>query len=97
MNRLALGILGSGKGSNCRAILEQIRDGHLRAEARIVISDVADAGILDDCAGVWRSRMSSFRRENSERSLNPRSNNNSLGCYAKPEWSWSFSPASCGS
>ena len=29
MHRLALGILGSGKGSNCRAILEQIRSGNL--------------------------------------------------------------------
>ncbi len=44
---LRLGILGSGKGSNCRAILERIRDGSLPAEARIVISDVADAPILD--------------------------------------------------
>src|SRR4030095_6718613 len=46
MSRIALGILGSGKGSNCRAILEQIRAGHLAAEVRIVISDVADASIL---------------------------------------------------
>ena len=44
---LRLGILGSGKGSNCRAILERIRDGNLAAEARIVISDFADAGILE--------------------------------------------------
>jgi phosphoribosylglycinamide formyltransferase-1 len=44
---LRIGILGSGKGSNCRAILEQIQNGRLRAEARIVISDVFDAGILD--------------------------------------------------
>ena len=47
MKKLALGILGSGKGSNCRAILEQIRDGHLQADARLVVSDVFDAGILD--------------------------------------------------
>jgi phosphoribosylglycinamide formyltransferase 1 len=47
MRRLALGILGSGKGSNCRAILDQIRDGRLAAEARVVISDVLDAPILD--------------------------------------------------
>lgn len=47
MSRLALGILGSGKGSNCRAILEQIRAGELAAEARLVVSDVFDAGILD--------------------------------------------------
>jgi phosphoribosylglycinamide formyltransferase-1 len=47
MKRLALGILGSGKGSNCRAILESIRSGALPAEARVVISDVFDAPILD--------------------------------------------------
>jgi phosphoribosylglycinamide formyltransferase-1 len=39
-------ILGSGKGSNCRAILESIRDGKLEAEAVAVISDVLDAPIL---------------------------------------------------
>ena len=44
---LRLGILGSGKGSNCRAILECIRAGQLPAEARIVISDNAAAPILE--------------------------------------------------
>jgi phosphoribosylglycinamide formyltransferase 1 len=47
MKKLALGILGSGKGSNCRAILEQISAGKLQAEARLIVSDVFDAGILD--------------------------------------------------
>jgi phosphoribosylglycinamide formyltransferase-1 len=47
MKRLPLGILGSGKGSNCRAILERIRSGDLAAEVRLVISDVLDAPILD--------------------------------------------------
>ena len=47
MKKLAIGILGSGKGSNCRAILEQIRDGNLAAECRLVVADVFDAGILD--------------------------------------------------
>ena len=47
MAALRLGILGSGKGSNCRAILERIRDGTLNAEARVVISDVEGAGILE--------------------------------------------------
>jgi phosphoribosylglycinamide formyltransferase-1 len=47
MKRLRLGILGSGKGSNCRAILESIRAGALPAEARVVISDVLDAPILE--------------------------------------------------
>jgi phosphoribosylglycinamide formyltransferase-1 len=43
---LRLGVLGSGKGSNFRAIMESINDGKLLAEVRIVISDVEDAGIL---------------------------------------------------
>ena len=47
MKRLGLGILGSGKGSNCRAILESIRTGTLSAEARVVLSDVLDAPILE--------------------------------------------------
>lgn len=47
MRKIALGILGSGKGSNCRAILEAIRDGKLAADVRVVVSDVFDAGILD--------------------------------------------------
>lgn len=47
MKPLGLGILGSGKGTNCRAILEQIRAGTLNAEARVVVSDVVDAPILD--------------------------------------------------
>src|SRR5436305_8034467 len=47
MKRLSIGILGSGKGSNCRAILERIRSGDLAAETRLVVSDVLDAPILD--------------------------------------------------
>src|SRR5712671_7188134 len=47
MKLLALGILGSGKGTNCRAILERICSGFLPAEARVIISDVLDAPILD--------------------------------------------------
>lgn len=46
MAAIGIGILGSGKGSNCRAILERIRDGALCAEPRLVISDVFNAGIL---------------------------------------------------
>jgi phosphoribosylglycinamide formyltransferase 1 len=45
-HRLRLGVLGSGKGSNFRAIMEQIVDGRLPAEMRIVISDVENSGIL---------------------------------------------------
>ena len=47
MRLVQLGILGSGKGSNCRAILESIRSGDLAAEVRVVISDVFEAPILD--------------------------------------------------
>jgi phosphoribosylglycinamide formyltransferase-1 len=42
-----IGILGSGKGSNCRAILRSIRDGKLEAKATVVISDVLEAPILE--------------------------------------------------
>src|ERR1700736_1555518 len=47
MKPLGLGILGSGKGSNCRAILESIRAGSLPARACVVISDVFGAPILE--------------------------------------------------
>jgi phosphoribosylglycinamide formyltransferase-1 len=46
MAALKLGVLGSGKGSNFRAIADAIARGELNAEVRIVISDVAEAGIL---------------------------------------------------
>jgi phosphoribosylglycinamide formyltransferase-1 len=43
---LRLGILGSGKGSNFVALADAIAAGTVPAEVRVVISDVADAGIL---------------------------------------------------
>ncbi|MDQ6939406.1 MAG: phosphoribosylglycinamide formyltransferase [Verrucomicrobiota bacterium] len=46
MAAIGIGILGSGKGSNCRAILERIREGTLCAEPRVIIADVFNAGIL---------------------------------------------------
>ena len=46
MAKLRLGILGSGKGSNFRAIADAIAAGKLDAEVRIVLSDVETAGIL---------------------------------------------------
>lgn len=46
MPKLKLGILGSGKGSNFRAIADALARGELDAEVRIVISDVESAGIL---------------------------------------------------
>ncbi len=42
-----LAILGSGRGSNCRALLEAVRGGTIKANPRIVISDVLRAPILD--------------------------------------------------
>ena len=44
---LRLGVLGSGKGSNYRAIQEAIDNGTLNAQVAIVISDVENAGILE--------------------------------------------------
>jgi phosphoribosylglycinamide formyltransferase-1 len=46
MKRLRLGVLGSGRGSNCAAILGAIRAGELCADVVIVGSDGAGAGIL---------------------------------------------------
>lgn len=46
MQKFRLGVLGSGKGSNFRAILEAIQSGAIDAEVALVLSDVADAGIL---------------------------------------------------
>jgi phosphoribosylglycinamide formyltransferase-1 len=65
---LPLGVLGSGKGSNFRAIMEEIVDGRLDAEVRIVISDVENSGILSlardfavpglyVCPGRFRTRL----------------------------------------
>lgn len=47
MEKLKLGVLGSGKGSNYRALQDAIDGGRLDAEVAIVISDVEHAGILD--------------------------------------------------
>jgi phosphoribosylglycinamide formyltransferase-1 len=45
--RHRLGVLGSGKGSNFVAIADACARGELPAEIALVVSDVADAGILD--------------------------------------------------
>jgi phosphoribosylglycinamide formyltransferase-1 len=45
-SKLKLGIIGSGKGSNFRAIADAIAEGTLDAEVCVVISDFEDAGIL---------------------------------------------------
>ena len=50
MAKLKLGVLGSGAGSNMQSIVDEIESGGLDAEIKIVISDVADAKILDRAA-----------------------------------------------
>lgn len=47
MQKLRLGVLGSGAGSNMQSICDAIADGSLDAEIAIVMSDVKDAKILD--------------------------------------------------
>lgn len=47
MERLRIGLLGSGKGSNAAAILRAVRDEGLPVEPVLVLSDNPDAGILD--------------------------------------------------
>lgn len=44
--KFRLGVLGSGKGSNFVAVAEACLSGAVPAEVAIVLSDVADAGIL---------------------------------------------------
>jgi phosphoribosylglycinamide formyltransferase-1 len=46
MSKLILGVLGSGRGSNFRAIADEIASGALHAEVAVVASDVENAGIL---------------------------------------------------
>jgi len=45
--RLPVGVLASGRGSNLDAILEAIESGRLAAEVRVVLSDVKGAGALE--------------------------------------------------
>lgn len=47
MQKLRIGVLGSGKGSNFRAIADAIARGELNAEVCVVVSDIEAAGILD--------------------------------------------------
>jgi phosphoribosylglycinamide formyltransferase-1 len=45
-NKFRLGVLGSGKGSNFIAIADAVAAGEIPAEIALVVSDVAEAGIL---------------------------------------------------
>ncbi|MGZ5565829.1 MAG: formyltransferase family protein, partial [Limisphaerales bacterium] len=42
-----IGILGSGKGSNALAITDACASGAIPAQVAVVVSDVAEAGILE--------------------------------------------------
>jgi phosphoribosylglycinamide formyltransferase-1 len=46
-NVLRIGVLGSGSGTNCEAIMQACESGSLPAQVVIVISDVTDARILE--------------------------------------------------
>lgn len=47
MKKLRLGVLGSGKGSNFRALVEALQEKGVPAEVVMVASDRAEAGILE--------------------------------------------------
>jgi len=47
---LRIAVLGSGKGSNCQSIIDAVEAGSLPARVVCVLSDVADAGILERAA-----------------------------------------------
>ena len=57
MTTLRLAVLGSGSGSNCQSIFNAIDEGRLPAEVVIVLSDHADAYILE------RARQRGVRTE----------------------------------
>ena len=57
MRTLRLAVLGSGSGSNCQSIFNAIDEGRLPAEVVIVLSDHADAYILE------RARQRGVRTE----------------------------------
>ncbi|MGD0650043.1 MAG: phosphoribosylglycinamide formyltransferase [Verrucomicrobiia bacterium] len=44
---LRIGVLGSGNGTNCEAIIEACSRGAIRGQVVIVLSDIADAFILE--------------------------------------------------
>jgi phosphoribosylglycinamide formyltransferase-1 len=44
--KFRIGVLGSGRGSNFQAIAQACAAGKIPAEVKLVLSDVADAGIL---------------------------------------------------
>jgi phosphoribosylglycinamide formyltransferase-1 len=46
-NDFRIGVLGSGNGSNCEAILKACASGRIPGQVAIVLSDVADAFILE--------------------------------------------------
>jgi phosphoribosylglycinamide formyltransferase-1 len=47
LNRLALGILASGRGTNLQAIIDACGEGRIPAEVKVVVSDVEDAYALE--------------------------------------------------
>ena len=92
---LRLGVLGSGKGSNFRAIQEEIEQGRLHAETRVVISDCENAPILA------LARHSGIRAEfippgRFGRSWSPRRNRLFWIFCLPSRWTLWCSPDSCG-
>lgn len=79
-NRVRLGVLGSGAGTNYTALAEAIDRGELEAEIVIVISDAADAPLLTRAReretpavfldpGPWKTKMSDNTQDEMARRL----------------------------
>jgi len=47
VNKLAVGVLASGRGTNLQAIIDACKDGRIPAEVKVVVSDVEDAYALE--------------------------------------------------
>lgn len=89
-----LGLLGSGKGSNAAAIADACASGQIPAQVAIVLSDVADAGILRQARQRGLPAVYIPPGNFAPSSMN-RPRPLTLARCKKPGWTWWRWPASC--
>jgi len=74
-DKLRLGVIGSGKGSNLEGIFRAIHDRPIAAEVAVVLSDVRDAGIIG-IARAHRAHAKYVYPGESKATLDPQSERN---------------------
>lgn len=92
--RLRIGVLGSGEGSNLRAILAAITAGTLQADISVALSDQADSKFLQIAreAGVPAIHVDGGRIR---AGLTRRRKRRSPSISSVPRWMWWCSSVSC--